>query len=75
MPVSATTMTIQDLEWQSGARPVDYQTLGDGESADANLGVKVKLTLAGKSKSAEKTVSYLVTASPALTVFREMLRR
>jgi len=75
MPGSATPMTVQDLDWQSGARLVDYQILGDGEPADANLRVKVKLTLAGKSKPAEKTVSYLVTTSPAVTVFRDMLRR
>lgn len=75
MPSSATPMTVQDLEWQSGAKLVDYQILGDGVPADANLRVKVKLTLAGKGKKAEKTVNYLVTTSPAVTVFRDMLRR
>jgi hypothetical protein len=75
MPGSATPMTVQDLEWQSGAKLLDYEVLGDGEPADANLRVKVKLTLAGKTKKAEKTVNYLVTTSPAVTVFRDMLRR
>jgi hypothetical protein len=75
MPTSATPMTVQDLEWQSGARLVDYEVLGDGEPADANLRVKVKLTLAGKVKNTEKTVNYLVTTSPAVTVFRDALRR
>jgi hypothetical protein len=75
MPTSATPMTVQDLEWQSGAKLLDYQVLGDGEPADANLRVKVKLTLAGKSKNAEKTVNYLVTTSPAVTVFRDSMRR
>ena len=75
MPASATPMTVQDLEWQSGAKLLDYEVLGDGEPADANLRVKVKLTLAGKTKKAEKTVNYLVTTSPAVTVFRDMLRR
>lgn len=75
MPTSATPMTVQDLEWQSGARLVDYEVLGDGEPADANLRVKVKLTLAGKGKNTEKTVNYLVTTSPAVTVFRDSMRR
>ncbi|MDR3621689.1 MAG: hypothetical protein P4L85_20220 [Paludisphaera borealis] len=75
MPTSATPMTVQDLEWQSGAKLVDYEVLGDGEPADANLRVKVKLTLAGKGKNAEKTVNYLVTTSPAVTVFRDAMRR
>jgi hypothetical protein len=70
-----TPMTVQDLEWQSGAKLVDYEVLGDGEPADANLRVKVKLTLAGKGKNTEKTVNYLVTTSPAVTVFRDALRR
>jgi len=75
MPTSATPMTVQDLEWQSGAKLLDYEVLGDGEPADANLRVKVKLTLAGKGKKAEKTVNYLVTTSPAVTVFRDSMRR
>lgn len=75
LPTSATPMTVQDLEWQSGAKLVDYEVLGDGDPADANLRVKVKLTLAGKGKNAEKTVDYLVTTSPAVTVFRDIMRR
>jgi hypothetical protein len=75
MPTSSTPMTVQDLEWQSGAKLVDYEVLGDGEPADANLRLKVKLTLAGKGKNAEKTVDYLVTTSPAVTVFRDIMRR
>jgi hypothetical protein len=75
MPTSATPMTVQDLEWQSGAKLVDYEVLGDGDPADANLRVKVKLTLAGKGKNTEKTVNYLVTTSPAVTVFRDAMRR
>ena len=77
MPSSSTPMTVQDLEWQSGARLLDYEVLGDGVPADANLRVKVKLTLANKAKgkNAEKTVNYLVTTSPAVTVFRDSMRR
>jgi hypothetical protein len=72
------SMTVQDFEWERGAKLLDYQILGDGQSKDANLSVKVKLTLAGeqgKSKTVEKTVSYLVGTSPSVTVFRDMLKR
>ncbi len=75
---SATPMTVQDLEWEGGAKLIDYQIVDDGQPADANLRVKVKLTTIGTkagSKNSEKTVSYLVTTSPSVTVFRDMLRR
>src|SRR4051812_11156569 len=78
LSTSATPMTVQDLEWESGVKLVEYQVLGEGEPADANLRVRVKLTTEsgkGKSKTAEKTVSYLVGTSPSVTVFRDMLRR
>jgi hypothetical protein len=74
----ATPMTVQDLEWEGGAKLIDYQILDDGQQADANLRVKVKLTTSGAkggSKNSEKTVNYLVTTSPSVTVFRDMLRR
>ena len=75
---SSTPMTIQDFDWQGGAKLVDYQVLGEGEAKDANLSIKVKLSLdgiPGKAKKTEKTVSYLVTTSPSVTVFRDMLKR
>jgi hypothetical protein len=78
LSAAATPMTVQDLEWESGAKLIDYQILDDGQPADANLRVKVKLTTSGAKaggKSTEKTVSYLVTTSPSVTVFRDMLRR
>ena len=73
-----TPMTVQDFDWLGGARLLDYQVLGEGEAKDANLSIKVKLALdglQGKTKKAEKTVSYLVTTSPSITVFRDTLKR
>src|SRR5437763_4708754 len=32
---SATPMTVQDLEWEGGAKLVDYQIVDDGQPADA----------------------------------------
>jgi hypothetical protein len=75
---SATPMTVQDFDWAAGSKLIDYQILDDGQPADANLRVKVKLTTSGgqgKTKTAEKTVTYLVGTSPSVTVFRDMLRR
>jgi hypothetical protein len=75
-------MIVQDFEWESGARLLDYQLVNDGKAYDANLRVQVKLKLAdgaGKGaaggKSSEKTVWYLVGTSPKVTVFRDMLRK
>jgi hypothetical protein len=78
LSTSGKPMTVQDFEWESGAKLVDYEIVGEGQPRDANLSVKVKLTLAGgqgKSKNIEKTVSYLVGTSPSTTVFRDMLKR
>ncbi len=75
---STPPITVQDFDWQGGAKLIDYELLGDGQQRDANLNVKVKLTLAGKqgkAKNVEKTVYYLVGTSPSLTVFRDMLKR
>ena len=40
-------MIVQDFEWESGAKLLDYQLVDDGKAYDANLRVQVKLTLAG----------------------------
>ncbi len=76
---SSTPMTVQDLDWASGARLIDYQIVDDGTPKDANLHVQVKLTLSDPArdngKAAEKKVWYLVGTSPSVTVFRDALRR
>jgi hypothetical protein len=77
-PRSISSMTVQDLEWESGAKLLEYQVLGEGQAKDANLSIKVKLTLGvapGKGTKIEKTVNYLVGTSPSVTVFRDMLKR
>jgi hypothetical protein len=76
---SVTPMTIQDFDWASGAKLVDYEILDQGKAEDANLRVQVKLKMSAAGKPAssllEKKVWYLVGTSPAVTVFRDMLRR
>ena len=75
-------MVVQDFDWASGTKLLDYQLIDQGKAEDANLRVRVKLTMSGgqpaakdPGKTAEKTVWYLVTTSPKITVFRDMLRR
>jgi hypothetical protein len=76
---SHTPMTIQDFDWAGGARLIDYQLIDEGQAKDANLSIKVKLVLdapgKGSSKPTEKSVWYLVTTSPSITVFRDTFRR
>lgn len=77
LQASPTPMTVQDLDWMGGKKLVDYQILSDGESLDANLSIPVKLTLESdpaKKKPLEKKVYYLVSTTPATTVFRDMFK-
>jgi hypothetical protein len=79
---ASTPMIVQDFEWESGAKLLDYQLVDDGKAVDANLRIQVKLSVSGgkdqgktQGKTAEKKVWYLVGTSPKVTVFRDMLRR
>jgi hypothetical protein len=68
-------VVVQDLDWTSGMKLVNYEVLGDSKAVNANLIAKVKLTLEDKSGTqSEKTVTYVVGTSPALTVFRDLLK-
>lgn len=66
-------IVVQDFDWLRGAKLTDYELQGDGEARDANLAIKVKLTLIdANGKESTKVVAYLVGTSPVLTVFRDM---
>jgi hypothetical protein len=66
-------ITAQDLDWMGGATLVDYQVTGDGRSVEGNLYVPVTLTLkTEKGKEVKKKVTYVVTTSPNLSVFRAL---
>jgi hypothetical protein len=78
---SSTPMTVQDFEWDKGAKLVNYEILKEGADGP-NLRVQVKLTMIGEppkgkkeAKPAEKTAVYVVGTSPRLTVFRDIMRR
>ena len=64
-------IVAQDFDWMAGSQLVSYEVTGDGKNDDANLRIPVKLTLlTAQGKEVEKAVSYVVSTSPSLTVFR-----
>lgn len=66
-------IVAQDMEWASGAKLIDYSVVGD-KAADANLDARVKLTtVSARGKKIQREAKYLVTTSPAVTVFRDMM--
>jgi hypothetical protein len=79
---SPNPMTVQDFEWDTGSKLIDYQLLDDGRTEGSNLRVQVKLTTIGEpakgkkeAKPAEKKASYVVGTNPRLTVFRDIMKR
>jgi hypothetical protein len=66
-------VTAQDLDWLGGAKLVDYEVTGEGKIVEANLYVPVNLTLTtAKGKEVKKKVTYVVSTSPYLAVFRAL---
>jgi hypothetical protein len=79
---ASTPMTVQDFEWDTGSKLIDYQLVGDGNADGPNLRIQVKLTTISdpakgkkEAKPTEKKASYVVGTSPRLTVFRDILKR
>jgi hypothetical protein len=65
-------IVAQDFDWLAGAKLDDYAVLDD-QAADANLRVRVQLTVRpAQGAPAKKTVTYVVGTDPKLTVFRAM---
>jgi hypothetical protein len=66
-------ITVQDMDWEAGAKLLAYEIVGDGKNDDANLRCPVKLTIRdAQGKETKKQVTYVVGTSPAVTVFREL---
>src|SRR5438094_115800 len=66
-------VVVQDVDWMGDSQLIDYKVLGDGEPRDANLHVKVELTLRNpEGKERKKKAFYVVGTDPILTVFREL---
>jgi hypothetical protein len=67
-------VVVQDLDWMAGRKLQNFEILDGDEAVDANLHCQVRLTLNDPdARQAEQTVTYLVTTSPKLTVFREII--
>jgi len=65
------SIMVQDLDWITGAKLIDYQVSGDGRKREANLFVPVRLTLrTPKGREIKKDVSYIIGTSPSLTIYR-----
>ncbi len=61
----------EDL-WRSSAKLDDYALVGESEVLGSNIRFQVKLKCTNKSgKLIEKSVRYIVTTQPALTMVRE----
>ncbi len=57
----ASEVVVQDFDWINGLELLDYEVLGRGKEADANLIAHVKLTLKDREGTeSEKRVTYLV---------------
>jgi hypothetical protein len=68
-------VVVQDFDWTGGMKLLNYEFIGEGEPVDANLIAQVKLTLEDKQGAQrEKTVTYVVSTAPALTVFRDIFK-
>ncbi|MFL5242653.1 MAG: hypothetical protein ACJ8FY_11150 [Gemmataceae bacterium] len=67
------SITVQDLDWKSGCKLVEYEIIGEGKYDDANLLCPVKLKLVNpQGKEVTRQVTYMVGTDPVITVFREM---
>ncbi len=60
------------MEWSAGAKLLDYAVVTD-KPADANLDARVTLKVSAKGKTRTRDARYLVTTSPSVTVFRDMM--
>ncbi|MEQ1827625.1 MAG: hypothetical protein ABL921_16820 [Pirellula sp.] len=61
----------EDL-WRLGGTLVDYVLEGDGETMGSNIRYRVKLKCTNAAgKTTERSVQYLITTRPALTIMRE----
>jgi hypothetical protein len=70
---SSPSITVQDMDWTSGYKLLDYEVVGDGKYDDANLLCPVKLKLQDpKGNAVSREVTYMVGTDPVITVFREM---
>lgn len=66
-------IVVQDVDWSMGKKLVGYEIVGEGKAVDANLHCEVKLELSDGTGTVSKAVTYLVSTSPVVTVFRQIV--
>lgn len=71
----APRIIVQDMDWTSGAELLDYEKLDDDRPINSNLYARVKLKLRFPNETeSTKIATYVVSTSPGLTVFRDMMK-
>src|SRR5262245_4368709 len=64
---------VIDVEWQGGAKLVDYQLASSGDEKDAHLFCPVQLTVrAPDGRVGKRDVTYVISTAPNLTVSRKL---
>jgi hypothetical protein len=65
---------VLDGDWMHGGKLTDYMIAGEGEVAHNNYAIPVKISLQNaRGLRSERTVTYLVSTSPTLSVMRELV--
>ena len=63
---------VQDFDWSAGGKLTAYEVTSEGKYDDSNLLIPVTLTLQPpRGKERKLKVIYVVSTSPAITVFRD----
>lgn len=66
---------VQEAEWNEGTKLIEYEIINNNAPAGPNLIATVKLTLSkGEGKVTEKMATYVVSTSPSLTIYRNLMR-
>ncbi|MFO1045509.1 MAG: hypothetical protein U0941_27325 [Planctomycetaceae bacterium] len=61
---------VSDPEWESGAKLESFEFVPNDELVDgSNLHLRVKRKLSIRGQASESTVKYIVSTSPAITIF------
>ena len=61
---------VSDAEWESGAKLESFEFVPNDELVDgSNLHLRVKRKLSIRGQASESTVKYIVSTSPAITIF------
>lgn len=68
-------ITVQEPDWESGTKLIEYQLVNDGDAAGPNFVAIVKLKLSKEdAEPTEKTATYVVNTSPKRTVYRNLMK-